>query len=348
MIDWTEPYSVDWAVVSVNPDTWADENVLGGVTEVTVDRDCTDAVPLLETSSLAINLPVNEEFQDGWYRTIAYVLQNGSYERYPISTQYYQIADDTVDYGIAEANVKGQSALLLAQEIKMHNGAYVPKGADGAYWVWDQLDRCLGSPVMLVGSGFTLDKYVVYDSGDTVLSACWNVLDTGKWCMQVDGDGVVYVMEKPKEPSLEVGVDNLKLVKPGIKRSRGKSGVPNRFIARDGKYEEIAENDDLSSPSSHVNVGRWIEEFDNNPSYINGESLWTYARRRLEELSTLTRTYDYSREFVPGVLPFSLIRAYSAENGFVGDIRVSKQKLKLGAGVEISETGVDTIKLWRA
>lgn len=348
MIDWTEPYTAEWAVVSVNPDTWADGDPLDGVISVTVDRDCTDAVPLLETSSLSIALDIGDEFSDGWYRVLAYVFQNGSYERHPIATQQYQITDDTVDYGFSTASVKGQSALLPAQEIKMRNGAYVPKGADGAYWVWDQLDRCLNSPVFVMGSGFTLDNYIVYDSGDTVLSACWNVLDRGKWCMQVDGDGVVRIMEKPKEPDLEIGVDNLKLVKPGIKRSRGKAGVPNRFIARDGKYEEIAENNEVSSPSSYQNVGRWIEEFDNNPSYINGESLWTYSRRRLEELSSLTRTYDYNREFVPGVYPFSLIRAYSAENGFVGDLRISKQKLTLGAGIEVSETGVETIKLWRA
>lgn len=348
MIDWTEPYSIDWAVVSVNPDTWADGELLDDVITVTVDRDCTDAVPLLETSSMTVNLGVVDDFPDGWYRVLARVFQNGSYERVPITTQQYQITDDTVDYGIAVANVKGQSVLLPAQEIKMRNGAYVPKGSDGAYWVWDQLDRCLGSPVFLVGDGFRLDNYVVYDSGDTVLSACWNVLDRGKWCLQVDGDGVVYVMAKPKEPDLEIGVDNLKLMKPGIKRSRGKVGVPNRYIARDGNYEEIAENNDPSSPTSYQNLGRWIEEFDSNPSYVNGESLWTYSRRRLEELSSVTRTYDYNREFVSGVYPFSLIRAYSAENGFVGDLRVSKQKLTLDKGIEVSETGVETIKLWRA
>lgn len=348
MVDWTEPYSIDWSVVPVNVDTWDDDGLLDGVVSVTVDRDCTDSVPLIETSTLTFTKQLSDEFQDGWYRVIARIFQNGQYERYPIATQYYQITDDTVDYGVSSGNVKGQSVLLPAQEIKMRNGAYVPKGADGAYWVWDQLDRCLGSPVFVVGSGFTLDNYIIYDSGDTVLSACWNVLDRGKWCLQVDGEGVVYIMEKPKEPDLEIGVENLKLVKPGIKRSRGKAGVPNRFIARDGKYEEIAENNDLSSPSSYQNVGRWIEEFDANPSYVNGESLWTYARRRLEELSSVTRTYDYVREFVPGVYPFSLIRAYSSENGFVGDVRVSKQKLTLDKGIEVSETGVETIKLWRA
>ena len=348
MIDWTDTYTVDWRIVSVNVDTWDDDGVFSGVKTVTVDRDCTDSVPLIETSSFTCDYGINDGFEDGWYRIVAQVFQNGSYERIPISTQYYQMINDTVDYGVADGSLSGQSVLLPAQETVMRNGAYVPKGADGAYWVWEQLDRCLRSPVFIVGDGFTLDNYVIYDAGDTVLSACWNVLDRGKWCIQIDGDGNTYVMEKPKEPDLEIGVDNLKLVKPGIKRSRGKPGVPNCFIAKDGDYEEIAENDEPWSESSYQNVGRWIEAYDNNPSYINGESLWTYARRRLEELSSVTRTYDYNREFVPGIYPFSLIRAYSAENGLVGDLRVSKQKLTLGAGIEVSETGVETIKLWRA
>lgn len=348
MINWAEPYTVNWAVASVNPDTWDENEVLNGVKEISIDRDCTDSVPLLETSSLTLNSDVNEEFEDGWYRAIAYVYQNGSYERIPITTQMYQITDDTVDYHIASGSVKGQSVLVEAQEIQMRNGAYVPKGADGAYWVWDQLNRCLTSPVFIVGEGFTLDNYVVYDSGDTVLSACWNVLDRGRWCLQIDGEGIVYIMEKPKEPDLEVGVENLKLLKPGLKRSRGRAGVPNRYIGKDGKFEEIVENHDPSSPASFENVGRWIEFFDNNPSYIDGESLWTYVRRRLEEESTVVRTYDYDREFLPDIYPFSLIRGFSVEHGFVGDLRVSKQKLKLGAGIEISETGVESIKLWRA
>ena len=348
MINWTEPYTVDWRFVSVNPETWDDDGDIEGVREASIDRDCTDAVPLLETASLTIDYDVGEEFSDGWYRIVADVYQNGAYERVPITTQMYQISSDEIDYGVATGTVSGQSVLLPALDIVMRNGAYVPKGADGAYWVWEQLDRCIQAPVFVVGDGFTLDSYVIYDSGDTVLSACWNVLDRGKWCLQIDGDGVVYIMEKPKDPDLEIGVDGLKLIKPSIKRSRGKAGVCNRYIARDGDYEEIAENNDISSPTSFVNVGRWIEFYDSNPSYINGESLWTYARRMLEEVSTLTRTYDYTREFIPELYPFSLIRAYSAENGFVGDFRISKQKLKIGAGLEVSETGVETEKLWRA
>ena len=350
MIDWLEPYSIDWKFFSVNEDTWDDEELIDGVTDVTIDRDCTDSVPLIETSTLTINLEIDSEFVEGWYRLVGYVFQNGVYERVPIATMLYEITSDEVDYGVAKATVKGQSVLLPAQETSMRNGAYVPKGADGAYWVWEQLDRCLTAPVFIVGDGFTLDNYVVYDSGESVLSACWNVLDTGKWCLQIDGDGTVYILEKPKEPDLEIGVTGLALLKPSIKRSRGRFGVPNRYIARDGKYEEIAENNDPSSPSSYQNVGRWIDAgVDENPSYVNGESLWTYARRMLEELSTVSMTYDYNREFYPEVYPFDIIRAYAVNEGFVGDLRISKQKLEIkDGGISVSETALETIKLWRA
>lgn len=350
MIDWFEPYSIDWKVFRVNEDTWDDDSLLEGVTDITIDKDCTDSVPLIETSTMTVNLDVDDEFEDGWYRLVGYVYQNGTYERVPIATMQYQITSDEVDYAVAKADVKGQSVLVPAQDTSMRNGAYVPKGADGAYWVWEQLDRCLSCPVFVVGNGFTLDNYVVYDSGDSVLSACWNVLDAGKWCLQIDGDGVVYILERPKEPSIEIGVDGLRLLMPTIRRSRGKAGVPNRYIARDGKYEEVAENNDPSSPSSYVNVGRWIDTgIDENPSYVDGESLWTYARRMLEELSTVTRTYDYKREYYPDLYPFDIIRAYAVEEGFSGDLRISKQKLEIrDGGVSVSETAIETIKLWRA
>ena len=345
MIDWTEPYTIDWSVVSVNPDTWDDASVLSGVKDLSIDRDCTDSVPLLETSSMTCDY---EAIEDGWYRIIANVTQNGSYERVPIATQQFSVTNDEVDYGSFRITAKGQSVLLPAQETYMRNGAYVPKGADGAYWVWEQLDRCISAPVFILRSGFVLDTYVVYDSSDSVLSACWNVLDAASWCMQITGDGVVYILEKPKEPVWELDVEGLKLLKPSMKRTRGKAGVPNRYIARDGAKEEVAENDDPASPSSYRNVGRWIEVFDDNPSYVEGESLWTYARRKLEELSTLTITYDYTREFYPGIYPFGMIRGHSDDQGFVGDLRVAKQKLTLDKGIEVSETGVETEYLWRA
>ena len=363
MMNWNGQYRIDWAVYRVNQDTWDDDGRFDGVISASVDRDCTDSVPLLETASMNVTTSVIDEFEDGWYRIVAYIYQDGLYERHPITTQQFQISSDEVDYGMSWATVNGQSALLPAQETAMRDGSYLPKGANGAEWVYEKLVSCLKCPVYLDDEGFTLERYVAYDSGDSILSACWSVLDAGKWCLQIDGDGIVHILKKPVDPMLEVEVklvngtgnpsgttrSDLSLILPGIKRSRGKAGVPNRYIAKDGDHTEIAENNDPTSPSSYQNVGRWIENgVDSSPSYVNGESLWAYSRRKLEEASTLYRSYDYSREYWPGVFPFDILRASAYEYGFYGDLRIAKQKLTLENGIKVQETANEEIKLWRA
>ncbi len=350
MIDFASNYTVDWQVNAVNPDTWDDAEPLEHVLSVTVDRDCTDAVPLYETASMTVYTDIGEEFEDGWYRVTALIRQDAQYERFPIATLLFQAESDEVDYGVVKVEAKGRSVLTPANELSMDVGNYVPKGANGAEWVVDRLSEQLISPVYLVGDGFTLDRYVIYDGGESVLSACWNVLDTGRWCLQIDGSGVVYVMARPDEPDFEMTVENLRYLSPGIRRSgTSRVGLPNRYLAEDFGKLEIAENDDPSSPISYTNVGRWIDTgIDSNPEYIDGESLWAYARRKLEEASTQIKTYDYTREYLPGVLPFSLIRGSAVEAGFVGDLRVTKQKLTLDKGISVSETANEEIKLWRA
>jgi len=349
MIDWQSNYTVDWKIVKINEDTWDDEEDLPGVLTVTISRDCTDSVPLLETSSMEVYTEIMDEFEDGWYRVIANVYQDGSYERHALSTQMYQLNNDEVDYGVVKNTLNGQSVLLPALETSIREGSYLPKGANGANWVYVNLISCLKCPVHLVGDGFTLERYVVFDSGDSILSACWSILDAGRWCMQIDGDGHVYIMEKPTTPDLEIEIGDEGLLLPSVKRSAVKIGVPNRYIARDGEFEEIAENDDPSSPVSYTNLGRWVDAgVDTYPDYLNGESLWAYARRRLEEESTVFRTYDYVREYYPGVYPFSLVRASSMENGFEGDLRVTSQKLELDRAIVVSETSNEEIKLWTA
>lgn len=350
MIDFGLPYTVDWKVFSVNEDTWDDSEELADVLSVTVDRDCTDAVPLLETANMVVYTSLDDPFDDGWYRVVANVTQNGRCERFPITTQLFQASSDEIDYGVAKNNVSGVSVLASARDVSVQTGSYVPKGANGADWVVDQLQQCIQAPVYLIGDGFTLDQYVVYDAGDTVLSTCWSVLDIGRWCLQIAGDGSVYVMARPNEPDIELGISTLRYLSPNMKRSgRSLINMPNRYRASDYDKTESVENHDESSPVSYENVGRWIDApLDTNPEYINGESLWSYVRRRLEEESTLIRTYDYNREYWPGALPFSIIRASDYESGFVGDLRITKQKLTLDGGIQVSETANEEIKLWRA
>ena len=346
MIDWSRSYTVDWRVVKVNPDTWDDGELVSGVVSVTVNRDMSDAVPLLETSSFVIDAKPTDTFEEGWYRAVAYVSQDGKVERYPITTQLLQNVKDTVDYGVAQATFDGGSSLLPVSEVMMENGGYVPKGVSGPDWAFDMLKKNTAAPVRKSPGDFSLDQYVVYDSNSSVLQAVWDVVLAGGWCLIVDGSGVVWVTPKPDQPSLvldSIGVGHLH---PKIDRNLSFKGVPNKYIARDGSWEEIAENRDINSKLSYERRKRWVTVVDDNPVYINGESLWSYARRKLEEASTQFREYSYTREFADNVYPFSLVRASVPNQGIDGDLRVRTQQITLDQGITVQETAVKEIKGW--
>lgn len=349
MIDFSMHYSVDWHVYRVNTDTWDETEELPNVVNASVDRDCTDDVPLLETSSLNFDIAAASEFRDGWYRIIADVTQGASCMRIPISTNYYHLTNETFDYGIKSISAEGQSSLYPASELRMQDGAFVPKDSNGADWVVRHLRSCISAPVRKVDEkGFVLKRHVVYDSNDTVLSAVWSVLDAGKWCMQIDGNGIVNVMPKPKTPMLVISDSNTRLLEPEVKRAYTRKGIPNRYIVRDGNEEVVVVNDDPNSITSTVNVGHYVDaQIDTNPYLLAGESIYTYARRKLEELSTIAITYDYTREYYPGVYPMSLLEFTLPNNGLNGELRVARQKLTLDQGIEVSETATEERKYWR-
>ena len=68
-----------------------------------------------------------------------------------------------------------------------------------------------------------------------------------------------------------------------------------------------------------------------------------YAARKLREASTVTRTYSYDREFWPGVVPFSVVRASLPAHGVEGELRVATQRLECGKGVRVSETAAEEV-----
>lgn len=357
MIDFSQPYSVDWRVYRVDEGTWDEMSEVSGIVSASVDRDCTDQVPLLETSTITFDAPIGERFRSGYYRIIAYIRQSGQYVRMPVTTQLYQITSFVSDPGVIRSSqfkyhqvtIDGQSVLLPAAEIRMRDGSYVAKNTNGAQWVVGQLRSILKAPVYLDGSGFQLKRHIVYDSNDTVLSAVWSVLDAGKWCLMIDGTGTVRVTARPKEPTFTLNEDSTKFFHPELKIGDSKKGVYNRYIVRYGLNEYVAVNDDPNSETSTVSVGRYVDApIDTNPYLLVGESPQEYARRKLEEASTVSSSYDYTREYMPDIYPMCIVRAVMPNMGVDGDLRIAKQKLTLDQGITVSETALLDHKYWKA
>lgn len=342
MIDWTEAYTASWRLVKVNQETWASGAVVPNVNSISMKRDCTDECPLLESATLKFESD-SEDLDPGWYRVEVLFEQNATLSRLPIMTMLCESADGDRDKSYISLNVDGLSVLQPASERHLLAGTYVPKGVNGAEHAAKYLRECCQAPIEVEGS-FTLDDHLVLDADCSYIKAAWTILDAADWCMQIKGDGTIVIREKPVDPVLSLDNAHASILRPATSFKKSMDNIPNVYIAVDGNDQYQAVNDNPESRISTVTRGRIIDQIDRSPVRVNGESLKTYAERKLEEVSTITKTYSYTREWWPDVMPYSMVRGSIPSHGFDCDMRVLSQSFEFGKGLAVSETAGILIK----
>ena len=345
-MDWTRGYTSLWRLYRVNRRTWADSGLVGGVDSFEIDRSCTGDAPLLETCTMKVDAGASGMEDEEYYRIVMVAQQGTLSERVEVGTFLCTSASGTFERGSDEREYKGWSVLRPAATRRLQKGEYAPRGVDAPSYVADMLRDALCAPVEVSGS-FVLEDDVVFDIGSSVLEAAWAVLEAGGFCMQIAGDGTVSVMPKPTEPSLVIDAAGSAAVSPEVKYDRDLSEVPNRYIAVDEHETAVAVNDSADSPVSTVSRGYYVDELDESPKRVDGETLAAYAERMLEESSTLSETRTYKREYVPGVVPFSIVRGARPDMGLDGDMTVLSQGIECDRGITVDEKAGKNVYLWR-
>lgn len=346
-MDWSQDYNVEWRLMHVDKDTWADDSMADFVKSFHIDKDATSNVPMVESASIEVERPVGTDWKDGWYRFEGLFTQGSQTELIPVGTFLIESADDTVDFGTSVSTLSGYSVLKPASDKAMLLGSYVPKGVNGAEYAARLLRECVFCPVM-VESGFTLDDYLAYGEETSYLKVVWDLLDAGGFCIIISGYGEILIKPKPATSALVLNSSSRCLLFPKIQRSLDRSQVPNVYRAISGDTWAEAVNDNPNSVVSTVSRGRRVDMVDTSPTRINGETLAAYAERRLEEESTLQKTFSYKREYSPDVHPFDMVSATLSDFGFEGDLRVLSQSIDCGAAITVSETSAMIIKEYEA
>ena len=336
-MDFSKGYSASFTLHPVDPSTWASGPAYAKVSSASVECDATDEYPLLQAGSCEVTLDVADSFEEGFYRVEMKAEQDGSVESHPVATLLMSSGESTLDRASQTAKVTGYSVLKPASDRLMLTGTYAPKGCDGAAYAASLLRECIAAPVTVSGS-FKLDEHAVFGAGVSYLQAAWIVLKAADWCMRISGDGSVEICPKPSEATFLLDVEGRHHIVPGAEMSYDLSEVPNRYFAVDGDDVGIAVNDLDGSRTSVQARGRYVDYIDDSPVKVDGETMTNYAKRKLEELSTVTREWQYSREWVPDLVPFDLVAGSVPEFGMAGAFRVLKQSITCGKGVTVSET----------
>ena len=342
MADFTQSFSFELQVYEVDRKTWADRRLIGGFTSASISRT---TGRMLESASMTADMSLGPEFDEGYYRLVARVRQGGL-ERYDLCTLYCKSVSGSVDRNVDQISVDGVSVLYPAQNLVMEMGSYVPKGADGAAYVGRLLTKTLHAPVTVEGS-FELAEDFVFDIGAKVLDCVWDVLESAKWCIQIDGRGHVYIMPIPSEPSLTITNG---MAMGDVSYERAVSDVPNRYLAFDGVTLGSCTNNDIDSPVSVVSRG-FTKDYDGgvdtSPTLVMGETIDAYCRRKLIELSSVTEKTSMHCEYHDGIYPFSMVRVRTQPSGQMHDVMVSSQSIKCDKELSIDEDYVREVRLWQ-
>lgn len=344
MLDWQRSYSSAWRVYRVNVETWADGDRVEGIDAITVTRDATGTAPLMESGTVTVT---NAEIPRGWYRIAMVAEQDGTRERVDVATLELVRNGGTLDYGVPSDSITARSVLYPASVYELSPSQYAPAGSDGAQYAARLLRLNCVAPVIVDGEGFPLAGNVVPEEGESALSVAWRVADAGGHVIRIMGNGEIHVMPMPTVPAVTLDGTSASLVLPSVGYGDTYDGIPNRFTVREGALRVVATNEDASSPTSHQQVGYWIDESERNPTRIGGETLDAYARRRLAELSTVRMERTYKRKWWPEVYPLDVVRASLASVRLDGDLRIERQSLECGAGITVTERAVREVSTWQ-
>lgn len=327
-MNWLQSYSASWRIFRVNRDTWADAERVSGVVSVSVLK--TADGDLIESGSME----VIGDFQPDYYRIVMNAEQGGEEQRVDVATLLFDSNGGDFDYGINTEDVDGFSVLYPASVTMVTDGEYAPKGVNGAVYARDLLQSCINAPVQVEGS-FVLNEHIVHELGTPILEAVWHVLNAGGFVIQIDGRGVVYIRPQPTQPALVMDNSQRGLLMNGIKYKADVSKIPNRYIVIDGVNITVAENRERKSEVSTLNRGYTVDEVDTSPEPIDGETYGEYANRKLVEKSVLQEQREYSREYVPNIYPYDIIKA--TIDGLEGNMKIQSQSISCGNGITVAE-----------
>lgn len=337
-MDWTRSYTAKWRVYHVDPDTWGELDEIENITSVSVEKDGTSDVPKLESFSMRSITEKGDKFEAGWYRIILFTIQDSRVERWPIGTGIFESFDGEDDYNRTNWDVKGYSVLQPAADVKIPVGTYIPKETNALNYVKKLLNESTPAPVTIEGEA-KLDDYLVFDGDTSYLEAIWTVLDAIDFVMQIDGEGGIHVLPSPKEEKEVFDLSFMGLMRRTTRHALEISDVPNRYIAIEDNEKAVAINDSDSDMSIQAR-GRYIDYIDFSPVRLYGETLQSYAERKLKSLSSVYQKFTYTREYYPGIFPYDYVKVIVPSPLFEQPamFRIFKQSLKLGNGIEVSET----------
>ena len=328
-MDWHQGFTAAYYACMVDPSTWGDKKRIE-ITGGNISRVDSD---LKESADIACVR--YREGTDKYIRIWMDARQNGKSEHVPLFTGMTSKPKRNID-GLHEENrVQCYSVLKPAQDVLLKRGYYAAKGFKSGDEI-KKLLRVCPAPVDVENGSPRLAQHIVAEEGETCLSMVYRILNAIGWRLVIDGYGNIKICPKASRPVDTFDPLKNDIIEPQISVENDWFDCPNVFraVSENGSAEVKDESD---SDLSVANRGREVWKEETNVSLAAGETLLSYATRRLGELQGNATTASYKRRYKPNIRPSDLVRLNYPAQELSGVFYVESQKIELGYGATTSE-----------
>lgn len=322
-MNWQEGYSAAYYLTVIDPKTWRDletVDITGGRITKTTDN-------LMESADIDVTQNLGEK----WVRIWVEGRQIDDGDREALFTGILQTPGVSWDGNRSTYSAECYSVLKPASDVLLPRGWYVLAGMNGARAAANLLS--VGSaPVIYDDASPALFNTIVAEDGETNLTMAWKIVNAIGWRIRIDGRGTINICQQATEPSVRLDTQNLDIVEPAITDDQDFYSCPNVFRATSGDLTAVARDED-----SITERGReiWAEEKD--CALNSGESISSYAKRRLKELQSPSRKVKYSRRNLPDITTGDMVNLNFPKQSIFGNYIIKKQSIDLGYAAKVAE-----------
>lgn len=329
-MNWNNGFSARYYVSEVDPVTWKD-----------IDRlEIIDGAISVQSEGLrnAADFTCRDydRSREVWVRIWLDARQAGDNAHIPLFTGLASAPDREINGTREDLKIKCCSVLQPCQDVLLPRGWYAPAQTDTSL-ILTGLLSVTPAPVEISGKTPALIEHIVAEENENHLSMIEKILTAIGWRMSIKGDGTILIRPAAAEASAVFDPIENDSIETQLKESYDWQSTPNVIRATTSERSVIIRDEDENSILSVSSRGReiWMEESDCNLN--DGESLESYAERRLREEQAVNRTISYTRRYRPELLVSDIVELRYPRQGISGFFMITSQNISLGYGAPVSE-----------
>lgn len=328
-MDWSKGFTTSFYACLVDPVTWTD------IERFEIEGGNVNRAETGLRGSADISHAEFDYGSDKWIRIWMETEQGGAHGKEALFTGMTSVDESEIS-GANEIPIECYSVLKAVDDVDLPRGWYAAKGFKGS----EILKRLLSvgpAPVVIQGESARLSQHIIAEDNETHLTMADSILDAIGWRMFIRGDGTIVAGPPSDEPVHTFGYLQDDSIELPVKIKHDRFDCPNVLRAMTDDASAVVRDEDPASELSITERGREVWHTESSVKLSSGETLFTYAKKRLKELQETAVEMQYDRTFNPEINVSDAIRFNYPKEGLEGVFRVTSQKIALDAAGTTSE-----------